>query len=90
MKFFVDGRITPGVDLEPHLLEERARVKELKAEGSLIWAYRRTTLDGGAVMLVEAPARGAVEEVLSTLPFVRLGFMTCQIEAVESLEFIWA
>lgn len=90
MLFFIDGKFAAGKDAQPHMNEERERVRELKAAGTLIWAYRRPEIGGGVVMLVDAEDRQEVEQTLETLPFVRLGIMPCQIEAVESLEFIWS
>lgn len=89
MKFFVDGRFVPGKDPGPRMLDERRRVKELKDSGALLWAYRRPEIGGGAIMLVEMDSREEVEAALATLPFVQLGIMSCEVEEVESLEFIW-
>lgn len=89
MLFIVDGRFTPGSDPEPRMLDERKRVKEMKEEGSLIWGYRRAN-GGGAYMLIEADDRASLDAMLATLPFVELGIMNVEAEAVESLDFIWA
>ncbi|MBY8863386.1 hypothetical protein K7711_43445 [Nocardia sp. CA2R105] len=90
MKFFVDGRFVPGKAAEPHMLEERKRVKELKESGALLWAYRRPEIGGGAILLIESDTREGADELLESLPFVRLGIMSCDVEEVESLDFIWA
>jgi hypothetical protein len=71
------------------MLDERKRVKEMKEEGALIWGYRRAN-GGGAYLLVEAEDRSALDAMLATLPFVELGIMSVEAEAVESLDFIWS
>jgi hypothetical protein len=84
MLFFVDARILPGVDIEPHLADEIAAVKDLRAQGFIEQLFRRD--DGaGAYLLVEAGSAKIAQETLDGLPFPRHGLMTMRVEPVERL-----
>jgi muconolactone delta-isomerase len=84
MLFFVDARLVPGVDIEPHLDEEVAAVKKLVAEGFIERLFRRE--DGtGAYLVVEADSLELAQRTLDALPFPVRGLMTMRVEPVERL-----
>jgi muconolactone delta-isomerase len=84
MLFFVDARIVPGVDIEPHLEEEVAAVRALRDRGFIEQLFRRE--DGtGAYLVVDADSLEAAQETVDGLPFPVRGLMTMRVERIERL-----
>jgi hypothetical protein len=85
MRFHVDARVVPGADIQPRLLEEQRRIKELYREGFIEQLVRRT--DGtGAWLIVSARDEASAQRQLATLPFVEVGIMTMDLTRVESVD----
>ena len=85
MQFLVDARLVPGADIQPRLIDEQRRIKELYEEGSIEQLFRRT--DGtGAWLIVRSEDEAAAHRKLNTLPFVEIGIMTMHLSAVEALD----
>jgi hypothetical protein len=82
--FFVDARIVPGADIEPHLEDEVAAVKVLVDRGFVTELFRRE--DGtGAYLLVDADSAAVAQATLDALPFPQRGLMEMRVEPVERL-----
>ena len=84
MLFFVDARIVPGADIEPHLEEEVAAVKELVEQGFIERLYRRED-ETGAYLIVNAESTEVAQQILDALPFPQRGLMEMHVEPVEHL-----
>jgi hypothetical protein len=84
MIFFGDARITPGVDIGPHLEDEKRRVAELRDEGFIEQLFRRTDGSGALLILNDESAEAATAR-LDTLPFVQLGLMSIPVTEIEPL-----
>ena len=79
------GSITRPDALAPHLDDEMRGPQELKAEGVIKSAYRRTA-GPGFYFILEGPSIDAVrEEIDSTLPFVIENLATLDYDEIYEI-----
>ena len=76
--------ITRPDALAPYLDDQMRAVRELKAEGVIKSAYRRTAGPGGYLIL-EGPSSDAVRERVDTLPFVVENLMTLEYDEIYEI-----
>jgi uncharacterized protein YciI len=69
MIVFARGSITNREALAPHREEELRAVAQLKADGVMKAAYRRTA-EPGVYLILEGSSVDAVRERVDSLPFV--------------------
>jgi uncharacterized protein YciI len=84
MIVFARGSITNRDALAPHREEELRAVAQLKADGVMKAAYRRTA-EPGVYLVLEGSSVDAVAERVNTLPFVVEGLMTVDYEQIHEL-----
>jgi hypothetical protein len=70
--------------LGPYLDDEMRVLGELKAEGVIKSAYRRSAGPGG-YFLLEGPSIDAVRERVDTLPFVIENLMTLEYDEIYEI-----
>jgi hypothetical protein len=71
--------------LTPHIIDDEMRVVgELKAEGFVKSAYRRSE-GPGFYLLAEGPSIDAVRERVDTLPFVIENLMTLEYDEIYEI-----
>jgi len=71
--------------LTPHIIDDEMRVLgELKAEGFVKSAYRRSEAPG-FYLLAEGPSIDAVRERVDTLPFVIENLMTLEYDEIYEI-----
>jgi hypothetical protein len=70
--------------LGPYIDDEMRVLGELKAEGIIKSAYRRTAGPGG-YFLLEGPSIDAVRERVDTLPFVIENLMTLEYDEIYEI-----
>jgi hypothetical protein len=70
--------------LAPYLDDEMRVLGELKAEGVIKSAYRRSAGPGG-YFLLEGPSIEAVRERVDTLPFVIENLMTLEYDEIYEI-----
>jgi hypothetical protein len=70
--------------LSPYLDDEMRVLGELKAEGVIKSAYRRSAGPGG-YFLLEGPSIDAVRERVDTLPFVIENLMTLEYDEIYEI-----
>jgi hypothetical protein len=79
------GSITRPDALAPHLDDEMRVLQELKAEGVIKSAYRRTA-GPGFYFILEGPSIDAVrEEIDTTLPFVIANLATLDYDEIYEI-----
>jgi uncharacterized protein YciI len=84
MDFFITATLHKTDGLEEHRAEEDRVLSELRAEGVVSAAYRRT--DGqGAVGIVHGTDLADVQAHVARLPFVAHGFMSFEYTEVVPL-----
>ena len=84
MIVFARGSIADPSALAPYLEEEKRVLRELKVEGVIKAAYRRTA-GPGAYLLLEGTGIDAVRERMNTLPFVAEGLMTLEYDEIYEI-----
>lgn len=84
MLVFARGSITNRDALAPYRDEETRAVAQLKADGVMKAAYRRTA-EPGVYVVLEGSSIDAVAKRLSTLPFVAEGLMTLDYEEIHEV-----
>jgi uncharacterized protein YciI len=84
MIVFARGSITNREALAPHREEELRAVAQLKADGVMKAAYRRTA-EPGVYLILEGSSVDAVRERVDSLPFVVEGLMTVEYEEVYAI-----
>ena len=84
MIVFARGSITNRDALAPHRDEEMRAVAQLKADGVMKAAYRRTA-EPGVYAVLEGSSIDAVAERVNTLPFVVEGLMTLDYEEIHEI-----
>jgi muconolactone delta-isomerase len=81
---FARGSITDRDALAPHRDEETRAVAQLKADGVMKAAYRRSA-EPGVYVVLEGSSIDAVAERVNTLPFVAEGLMTLDHEEIHEI-----
>jgi hypothetical protein len=81
---FARGSITDRDALAPHRDEETGAVAQLKADGVMKAAYRRSA-EPGVYVVLEGSSIDAVAERVNTLPFVAEGLMTLDYEEIHEI-----
>jgi len=81
---FARGSITDRDALAPHRDEETRAVAQLKADGVMKAAYRRSA-EPGVYVVLEGSSIDAVAERVNTLPFVAEGLMTLAYEEIHEI-----
>lgn len=84
MYFFATGTITQPDKIGPHLQEESQILKELREDGIVREAFRRTA-GPGVIGIFEADSLEELRVQLRRLPFEALGFMTFEYTEVTEL-----
>ena len=84
MIVFARGFITDRDALAPHRDEEMRAVAQLKADGVIKAAYRRTA-EPGVYVVLEGSSIDAVAERVNALPFVVEGLMTLEYEEIHEI-----
>jgi uncharacterized protein YciI len=84
MIVFARGSITNREALAPHREEELRAVAQLKTDGVMKAAYRRTA-EPGVYLILEGSSVDAVRERVDSLPFVVEGLMTVEYEEVYAI-----
>jgi hypothetical protein len=84
MIVFARGSITNREALAPHREEEMRALTQLKADGVVKAAYRRTA-EPGVYLVLEGTGVEAAAERVNTLPFVVQGLMTIDYEQIHEL-----
>ena len=84
MYFFATGTITQPDQIGPHLQEEERVLKDLREEGIVREAFRRTS-GHGVIGIFSAPSLEELRTQIGRLPFVALGFMTFDYTEVTEL-----
>jgi hypothetical protein len=78
------GSIANRDALAPHRAEEERAVAQLKADGVIKAAYRRSA-EPGVYVVLEGSGIDAVAERVNTLPFVVEGLMTLDYEEIYEI-----
>ena len=78
------GSIANRDALAPHRAAEERAVAQLKADGVMKAAYRRTA-EPGVYVVLEGSGIDAVAERVNALPFVVEGLMTVDYEEVHEI-----
>jgi hypothetical protein len=81
---FARGSITDRDALAPHRDEETRAVAQLKADGVMKAAYRRSA-EPGVYVVLEGSSIDAVAERVNTLPLVAEGLMTLDYEEIHEI-----
>lgn len=81
MNFLLLCRPTPGIDastaFRPHLADEVAALRSLRAQGQLVSAY---TPDGpGAVLIVDVGAVADAQRIAADLPLAVAGLIDVEV-----------
>jgi uncharacterized protein YciI len=84
MIVFARGSIPDREALAPHREKETRALAQLKADGVVKAAYRRTA-EPGVYLVLEGSSLDAVAERVNTLPFVVAGLMTLEYEEIQEL-----
>jgi uncharacterized protein YciI len=84
MIVFARGSVASREALGPHRDEEMRVLAQLKADGVMKAAYRRTD-EPGVYLVLEGSSVDAVAERVNTLPFVVEGLMTVDYEEIHEL-----
>jgi muconolactone delta-isomerase len=82
--FFVTGTVTKPDQIAPHAEEETRVLNELREEGTVREAFRRTA-GPGVVGIFAGPSLEEVQAQVSRLPFVALGLMHFEYTEVTEL-----
>jgi muconolactone delta-isomerase len=82
--FFVTGTVTRPDQLAPHAAEETRVLNELRQEGTVREAFRRTS-GHGVVGIFVGPSLEEVQAQISRLPFVALGLLHFDYTEVTEL-----
>jgi hypothetical protein len=83
MYFFATGTITHPDHIGEHMEAETRVLNELRDEGLVLDAFRKTT--GGVVSFLEAESLEEAKAGMGRLPFVALGLMTFDYAEVVQL-----
>jgi muconolactone delta-isomerase len=84
MYFFATGAVSQPDQLGPHRAEEDRVLAELRNEGVVREAFRRTA-GPGVISILEAPSLEEAQAQMGRLPFVALGFMSFEYTEVTPL-----
>ncbi|MEY2461444.1 MAG: hypothetical protein QOG30_3274 [Acidimicrobiaceae bacterium] len=84
MIVFARGSIVDRDALAPHREEEMHALAQLKADGVVKAAYRRTA-EPGVFLVLEGSSVDGVTERVNTLPFVVAGLMTIDCEEIHEI-----
>jgi uncharacterized protein YciI len=84
MIVFARGSIADPDALAPHREEEMRALAQLKADGVVKAAYRRSA-EPGVFLVLEGSSVDRVAERVNALPFVVAGLMTIDYEEIHEL-----